>query len=193
MQVSLCTLRMSSRLICMTGTGDTSFGAGDGSAQTITNGIDLDGEGGLVWIKMRTQAESNVLFDTERGVLKRLKSDSTAAEQSLSDSLTVFNNNGFTLGVTPISNQGNEDLVSWSFRKAEKFFDVVTYTGNGSNRTISHSLGSVPAFMIVKRTSSAEDWTCYHISDGATKAISLNSKWWLFSTERSVERHCPDR
>ena len=140
----------------MTGTGDTSFGAGDGSAQTITNGIDLDGEGGLVWIKMRTQAESNVLFDTERGVLKRLKSDSTAAEQSLSDSLTVFNNNGFTLGVTPISNQGNEDLVSWSFRKAEKFFDVVTYTGTGSARTVSaQSWLSVPAFMIVKRTSTS--------------------------------------
>jgi hypothetical protein len=26
---------------------------GTGAAQTITNGIDLDGEGGLVWIKKR--------------------------------------------------------------------------------------------------------------------------------------------
>ena len=27
---------------------------GTGSAQTITNGIDLSGEGGMVWIKSRT-------------------------------------------------------------------------------------------------------------------------------------------
>ncbi|MDC1426614.1 hypothetical protein N8339_06560 [Gammaproteobacteria bacterium] len=158
------------------GTGDTSFGAGDGSAQTITNGIDLDGEGGLVWIKLRTQAESNVLFDTERGVLKRLKSDSTAAEQSLSGSLTVFNNNGFTLGVTPISNQGNEDLVSWTFRKAEKFFDVVTWTGNGTGtRTLSHNLGSVPACIIVKRSNGdPQSWEVYHESLGNTKGLHLD-------------------
>ena len=29
---------------------------GTGAAQTITNGIDLDGEGGLVWIKNRNIA-----------------------------------------------------------------------------------------------------------------------------------------
>ena len=158
------------------GTGDTSFGAGDGSAQTITNGIDLSGEGGLVWIKMRTQAESNVLFDTERGVLKRLKSDSNTSEQTLSGSLTAFNNNGFTLGVVPISNQGNEDLASWTFRKAEKFFDVVTYTGNGvAGRTVAHNLGSVPACMIIKRTDSTGDWWTYHSSLTTAQYLRLNT------------------
>ena len=40
---------------------------GAGSAQTITNGIDLDGEGGLVWTKTRNNIRSNILFDSERG------------------------------------------------------------------------------------------------------------------------------
>jgi hypothetical protein len=31
---------------------------GNGSTQTITNGIDLAGEGGLVWIKSRTSTSS---------------------------------------------------------------------------------------------------------------------------------------
>jgi len=34
-------------------TGDTSYNAGNGSDNAINNGIDLSGEGGLVWIKSR--------------------------------------------------------------------------------------------------------------------------------------------
>ena len=41
---------------------------GTGAAQTITNGIDLSGEGGLVWIKERTRnSTEHSLYDTERG------------------------------------------------------------------------------------------------------------------------------
>mgnify|MGYP007059421704 FL=1 len=36
---------------------------GSNSAQTITNGIDLDGEGGMVWIKSRNSTESHVITD----------------------------------------------------------------------------------------------------------------------------------
>jgi hypothetical protein len=39
---------------------------GTGSARTITNGIDLSGSGGLVWIKSRSATGDNSLFDTER-------------------------------------------------------------------------------------------------------------------------------
>ena len=42
---------------------------GNGSARTIANGIDLSGEGGLVWIKNRDASGGwaiNFLFDTER-------------------------------------------------------------------------------------------------------------------------------
>ena len=42
---------------------------GNGSARTIANGIDLSGEGGLVWIKNRDDSGGwaiNFLFDTER-------------------------------------------------------------------------------------------------------------------------------
>ena len=42
---------------------------GTGSAQTITNGIDLSGEGGMVWIKSRTK-KNHILCDTERASIK---------------------------------------------------------------------------------------------------------------------------
>ena len=41
---------------------------GNGTTQTITNGIDLAGKGGLVWLKGRSAVSDNNLFDTLRGI-----------------------------------------------------------------------------------------------------------------------------
>lgn len=139
---------------------------GNGSTQTITNGIDLAGKGGLVWLKARSSAQNNFLFDTNRGVQKRLVSNSTAEEFILSDGLSSFNSNGFTLGSGYTANGSGLDLVSWTFREAPNFFDVVTYTGNGvSGRAVPHNLGIAPGCIIVKSTNSAGDnWVVYHRS-----------------------------
>jgi len=65
--------------------------------------------------------------------------------------------------------------TSWTFRKQAKFFDVVTYTGTGSARTIAHNLGSVPGCIIVKRTDSTGNWQVYHRSlTSASYGIQLN-------------------
>ena len=136
---------------------------GNASTQTITNGIDLAGEGGLVWTKNRTNAYDNYLYDTARGVNKVLLSNNTIDEQSLANTLTAFNSNGFTLGGSDYGNiTPGAAAVSWTFRKAEKFFDVVTYTGTGTVQNIAHALGSKPACMLIKRTDSAQNWWVYH-------------------------------
>ena len=147
---------------------------GSGSARTITNNIDLSGEGGLVWIKERTSTNYHVLTDTERGAQKSLYTNADNAEDSATQALKSFTSSGFTLGTGADVNGSNEDFCSWTFRKCPGFFDIVTWTGNGSVRTISHSLGSTPGFIIIKRTSNTEDWTCYHRSIGATDFIQLN-------------------
>ena len=148
---------------------------GNGSTQTITNGIDLAGEGGLVWIKMRNDAYSHRLIDTTRGVNTTLSSNLTAAQSTDAGSLTAFNSNGFSVGAAESTNLNTANLVSWTFREQPKFFDVVTYTGNDTaGRTIAHNLGSVPGMIIIKRTSASEDWAVYHRSLGGTKAVFLN-------------------
>lgn len=106
---------------------------GNGSTQTITNGIDLDGEGGLVWIKERDDTGQHHFYDTERGATKRIHSNSTAAEATQSDALTAFNSNGFTLGANSQVNDSGQDTCSWSFRKQAGFFDIVKYTGTGTS------------------------------------------------------------
>jgi len=155
---------------------------GTGSTQTITNGIDLAGEGGMVWTKAREVAnENHMIHDSERG---KTGSYYDALQTNVSNAdytdapygPTSFNSDGFTLGGNNAQFNGNGDgsYCSWTFRKCPGFFDIVTWTGNGSNRTISHSIGSTPGFIIVKRTSNTEDWTCWHRSLGATKYVQLN-------------------
>ena len=134
---------------------------GNSSTQTITNGIDLAGEGGLVWSKRRSSGNQNILVDTERGTGNGLRSNATSASIS-ENSVVGFNSDGYDLGNESAINYSGSTNASWTFRKAPKFFDVVTYTGNGSNRTIAHNLGSDVGMLIVKRLDSAKAWAVFH-------------------------------
>ena len=152
---------------------------GTGASQTITNGIDLSTKGGMTWLKARNDNASHYLFDTARGRAYSIRSDSVGAQATSgsTDDLTSFNSNGFSLGLSSQTyvNANNINFVSWTFRKQPKFFDVVTYTGDGANRTIAHNLGSAPGCMIIKATSAIKDWAVYHRSTGNTKYLSLNT------------------
>ena len=153
---------------------------GNGSTQTIVNGIDLADRGGLVWLKSRTEGTGayvgfHNLFDTARGATKLLKSDATDAEATNAASLTAFSGTGFSIGNNANINDSADNFVSWTFRKQPKFFDVVTYTGTGANRTVAHNLGSVPGCIIVKRTDTTADWQVYHRNLANTEYMVLNS------------------
>jgi hypothetical protein len=141
----------------------------------IPNGINLLGKGGMVWAKGRTPVDNHHIWDTSRGVSNALFPNLTSASSlSGNTGVTAFNSNGFTLG-TSRSNTNAEAYASWTFREQPKFFDVVTYTGTGANRTIAHNLGSVPACIIVKRTDTTGDWQVYHRSLANTEYLVLNS------------------
>ena len=157
---------------------------GTDANQSINNGIDLAGKGGLVWNKVRGATGNtsyHYLVDTVRGRSSGIASNATDAEyiSSSGKDLSAFTSTGYDLGPKEdfnASNFLNAQIVSWTFRKAEKFFDVVTYTGNGtSGRTVAHNLGSTPGCIIIKCTSNAEDWVVYHRSLGATEYLQLQS------------------
>jgi hypothetical protein len=149
---------------------------GTGSTQTITNGIDLAGKGGLVWAKGRSNTFSAALIDTVRGGTSRLRPalvDAADAGGNLS-----FLSTGFQLtDSNALTNGSNVTYASWTFRKAAKFFDVVTYTGNATNRTIAHNLGSTPGCIIIKRTNAGGNWFVYHrgLASPTLDLINLNT------------------
>jgi len=149
---------------------------GNGSTQTITNGIDLSTKGGLVWAKDRvaTSFGNHILVDTVRTPAgSYLRSNLT--DPALSSGFITFNSDGFYLPGNSVINLNDNANVSWTFRKQPKFFDIVTYTGNGvAGRTVAHNLGSVPGCIIVKSTTTAVNWRVYHRSQSSNYA-SLNS------------------
>ena len=145
------------------------------SSQSINNGINLSGEGGMTWIKWRGGTYSHSLFDTVRGNTKRLASNGSGGENTWTDGITSFNNNGFTLGSSAQVNYENLDFASWTFRKAPGFFDVVKFTAeNSSNQRVSHSLGCIPGLIIVKNISGTQSWFAYHRDTGKDKYLKLN-------------------
>ena len=151
---------------------------GNGSTQTITNGVDLSTKSGLVWIKRRDTVDSHALYDTLRGINRELSSNTTAA-QSTTDRLPAFNSNGFNIASG--LNTSLATYASWTFRKQAKFFDVVTYTGDGTGtRAIPHNLGSVPGCIIVKYYSGTSPggsaWYVYHrgMTTPATQFMRLS-------------------
>ena len=140
-----------------------------GTNRSINNGIDLSGEGGMVWFKRRNAEGANhTVYDTVRTATKALYLNSNDFGNTLTNGLKSFNSNGFTIGNNGNNNTSNNPYVAYSFRKAPGFFDVVTWTGNQTaNRKISHSLGSVPGAIFIKRLGGSQgtnvsDWICYN-------------------------------
>ena len=148
---------------------------GNGSTQTINNGIDLAGNGGLVWLKGRSGATDHALYDTLRGATFDLISNSTAAQTTQPAGLTAFGNSGFSIGSLAELNTSAATYASWTFRRAPKFFDVVCYTGTGVARTVPHNLGVAPELMIVKSRAGTDSWAVYSKDVGAGYYTDLNS------------------
>ena len=175
---------------------------GDGSNDlSITNSGNSDLQPDWVWIKQR-DSRDHFLFDSVRGVLQYVASNTDAAESTLSDGLKSFNSNGFTIDDGVGINQNNDPHVSWNWKAGTSFtndasstgigtidstgsvntdagFSIVSYTGNQtSGATVAHGLGSKPAMMIFKERNGTTGWVVYHhknTSAPATEYLQLNS------------------
>ena len=158
---------------------------------TESTGVDLSNKGGLIWIKNRDANDDHVLTDTERGVGKVLSSNSTAVESTDADTVTSFNSTGFTVGADVKVNTSGEDYIAWIFRKQPKFFDVVTWTGDGSGtRDIAHNLGTTIGFMVMKQTESTlYEWFVYH--RGYTSNTGKLDSTSAFNTAQLILRPTP--
>lgn len=144
---------------------DTKLYTGTAATLNITGlGFSPD----LVWTKNRSSINNHRLYDALRGTTKELYSNTTDAETTDANSLTAFNSDGFTLGSSNGPNNSGSSYVAWCWdESATPGFDIVTYTGNGSNRTIAHSLGVAPSMMVIKRRDAASfNWVVWHSATG---------------------------
>ena len=152
----------------------TKIYTGNGTGSTA---ITLDGDENmqpdLVWIKCRSHTVDHGVQDSVRGVGKVIHANDTTA-QADDNWVSSFDSDGFTLSNSNEVNQSSRTFVAWCWKEtADAGFDIVTYTGNETARTISHSLSAKPRVIICKGRSVASNWTTQHGSYGAEKQFQL--------------------
>ena len=153
---------------------DVNTRAGTGAAFSVTGkGFQPD----LVWSKGRSGATDHAIYDSVRGVQKDIGSNLSTAETTETQGITAFNSDGFSGGTLAKLNTSAATYVDWLFKKgATPGIDIVSYTGNGANRTIAHALGVAPKMMLIKDRSGTNSWRVYHASlpTSATNGLLLN-------------------
>jgi|5B_taG_2_1085324.scaffolds.fasta_scaffold59644_2 hypothetical protein len=171
------------------------------TGNSSTNAITFDGNTNMQpdwsWFKRRDGANGHSAFDSVRGVTKLISPNQTAAEQTVSDAVTSFNTNGFTLG-SDSNNFINDDglsYVAWNWKangagsantegsinstvsvNTTAGFSIIKYTATGNVGTIGHGLGAVPKMLIFKDLddTGGNDWYVHHTSTGVNGRLILN-------------------
>jgi len=170
---------------------ETKIWTGNGSSQDITG---LNFQPDFVWIKERTSTSSHAITDVVRGNTKYLMSNDGGAEETLTDRVTSFNSDGYSLGTSGGVNQSGQGNVGWNWKaggtavsntdgsitssvsaNTTAGFSIVSFTGTGATATVGHGLGSVPKFFIVKSRSAGDWWTYTTVIDGSLDFFYLNS------------------
>ena len=167
--------------------GDDPFSDNSSNSVTITNADAVlaskfgpfagsDAKGGMVWIKARdTSSEEPNVHDTVRGTGQRLMTHNTSANSNETQTVKSFHKNGFIVGDANMVNSSSYLYGSWTWARNEKFFDIVTYSGQNTDLTITHGLKSVPGMVWVKRTDTTGDWYVWHRSINQSENLTLNS------------------
>ena len=155
---------------------------GNGGNQTIGNlGVTPD----LVWIKSRAATYWNTLTDSVRGPNSDLFSNDRSAQTQNDPNgwVNAIGANSFGVGgqclvAPPNTNLIGSSYISWAWKKSPTAgIDVVAYTGDGApQRAVSHSLGTTPDTIIIKRTDQPSDWFVWNSGLGSAGAfLKLNT------------------
>lgn len=156
-----------------------------GANVNVVNGVDLITYGGMVMGRARSSLTNTAVCDTNLGSYSRIFASTTAGYTYGTTYGVVFNNNGYTVPSGEATlNVASATHIGWTFRQSPGFFNLTSYTGNGSyNINVPHGLGTVPGMIWIKRTDGGtEDWMVWHrgnstagTGDHSDGGLSLNS------------------
>jgi len=143
---------------------NTYTGDGNDNRDLVLPG-DTDMQPDMIWTKNRDTTDPHTIVDAVRGGGETIYPNSTGAEDTHGLGLTAFNSDGYRVRTGANWNTNTEKYVGWCWKEsATAGFDIVTYTGNGTDDTdISHNLSAVPHMIICKvRNVAGEQWKVYH-------------------------------
>ena len=147
---------------------------GNGSSgQTVTTGIDIATNGGTVFLKGRSIGNHSIWWDANAfpNGNKWIYANGGYGSQSLGENIFGITSSGFSIAGggtnsdSQVFNGNSREYISLNFRKAPKFFDSFTFTGNGQDgREIAHNLGSVPGMIYIQRIDGGQTGVIWHRS-----------------------------
>jgi hypothetical protein len=169
------------------------------SGLAITNDANFgDFQPDMLLLAPRSNGDNHVMWDVARGVTSRLKTNSTAAQDTDGTALLTFEADGFDLDTTdPNFNGSARTYVAWQWHtqggagssntagsinttttsvNTTAGISISTFEGNGTaGATIGHGMGVKPSWIVIKNRDGTEQWIVYHATQGATKYGLLNS------------------
>ena len=99
------------------------------------------------------------------------------------DDLTaiVYGSTAFPLdSMTQTGDGWGANDIAYMWKRAKGYFDVVSYTGTGSARTIAHSLGVVPEMIWLKNLDQANNWSGYSAVTGNTHVLPIDEAYQAY-------------
>jgi len=144
---------------------DVNSYSGNSNSNVYNTGFNVD-------MNINTQTSGSPRYLLSRLTNKYLETNTTTIDGA--GPSTVFNSESNVINLNQSWWASTNDVMSYSWKRAPGYFDVVTYKGTGSNRTISHNLGVAPEMMWVKGRDVVEDWNVYHSATGNQAYLKLN-------------------
>lgn len=170
---ALCTQNFSTPTIVR---GDDAFIAnlrtGTGAAFSVTG---KRFQPGLAFIKRRDAVAEWYVYDSIRGVQKQLTYSAAVHETTEAQGLTAFNADGFSGGTLAAINTNAGNYFDFLLRAGAAYgFEAVLHSGTAANKTVAHSLGIAPRFMLnLQRTGpNVRAKKAWHISMAGTHTLN---------------------
>jgi hypothetical protein len=124
------------------------------------------------------------LFDSERDNYAFLNPSSNSKESKRQSSTYIVPTDdgygsrfGYSLGPSGYIRSDGNEFVSFNFKAAPQFFDVVKYEGKPLNEEIPHGLGVLPGCIIIKSLGDNSNYIVWHADVGYEKGLFLNRNY----------------
>ena len=112
----------------------------------------------VVIVKPRNASDNWIVNDWSGDYTNKLKLNATEAASSAANFVNAADSTTFTLGSDINVNGSGRTFVAYCWNEVEAFSKFGVYTGNGSTDGPFVWCGFRPAFVLVKRTNSADNW-----------------------------------
>lgn len=151
---------------------------GNGAYQEVVTNIDSSSNEVMVVTKTLDTEQGFGVFDTLRGTTASVDFNSNAAQTNIADALTTFRVDGHAVSGSAFSNAAATDYLHWTMKSNPGNFDIVKYTGTGAANQVVHDLAGEVGMILIKDTSSPNDWIVWHrsLNQSSNEYLVLNSK-----------------